>query len=442
MSSDTLSRRDFLGTATAAAFGAMVLPRHVLGGPGYQAPSDTMNIACIGSGGVGGGNLQSVESENIVALCDIDWKKSAEVFDRYPRAARYRDYRAMLDEMGDEIDGVIIATPDHTHAVTTAHAMRMGMHVYTQKPLTHTVHEARVLRDLADETGVVTQMGNQGHSHDDARLVNEWIRAGVIGTVREVHVWTDRAAGWWPQGVDAPEMPDPLPDHVSWDLFLGPAPYRQYHSAYHPFAWRGWVDFGTGAIGDMGAHLIDHPVWALELGYPSTIECRSTPFNGVSHPLASLINYTFERDGGAPLPLTWYDGGLKPPKPTEMADDEDLPAGGVLFVGDDGKLLHETYGQNPRLLPAERMEAAREVEQTLPRVEGSHEMNWVQACKGQTEAVCPFSYGGPLTETMLLGVVALKAGRRIEWDGAAGRVTNAPDANQHLHHSYRAGWTL
>lgn len=442
MSSDSLSRRDFLGTASVATLGAMVVPRHVLGGPGYQAPSDTLNIACVGAGGMGGSNLRNVESENIVALCDIDWKKSEEVFNRYPKAARYYDYRAMLDEMADEIDAIIVATPDHTHAIVSNRAMKMGKHVYIQKPLTHSVHEARVLRQTAEETGVVTQMGNQGHSHDDARLVNEWIRGDVIGTVREVHVWTDRAAGWWPQGVEAPATPEPLPSHVNWDLFLGPAPYRQYNSAFHPFAWRGWVDYGTGALGDMGAHLMDHPVWALELGYPSTVECNSTPFNGVSYPLASLVNYSFPREGEDPLPMTWYDGGLKPPKPPEMSDDEELPAGGVLYIGDDGKLIHETYGRNPRVLPAERMEDARDVEPMFPRVAVSHEMNWVQACKGQGEAVCPLSYAAPLTETMLLGVVALKAGSKIEWDGEAGRVTNVPEANEHLHRSYRAGWTL
>lgn len=441
MSSEGFSRRDFIGTASAAAFGAMVVPRHVLGGPGYQAPSDTLNIAGVGVGGMGGSNLQSVESENIVALCDIDFQYSEEVFNRYPTASRYRDYRVMFEEMGDEIDAVIIATPDHTHAVIANQAMKMGMHVYIQKPLTHSVHEARVLQQTAAETGVVTQMGNQGHSNDDARLVNEWIRADVIGTVREVHVWTNRPI--WPQGIEAPENPAPLPDHISWDLFLGPAPFRQYHSAYHPFSWRGWADYGTGAIGDMAAHLMDHPVWAMELGYPSTIETNSTPFNGVSFPQAEIINYTFPRDGEDPLPLTWYDGGLKPPKPDEMDEDEQLPdGGGVLYVGDEGKLLHETYGTNPRLLPAGLMEEAREVEQTFPRVEGSHEMNWVQACKGQGEAVCPLSYASPLTETMLLGVVALKAGRKLEWDGEAGRITNVPDANQYLHRDYRAGWTL
>ncbi len=442
MSSEGFSRRDFLGTATAAAFGAMVVPRHVLGGPGYQAPSDTLNIAAVGAGGMGTANLNNVASENVVALCDIDWQRAEESFNRFPKAARYRDFRVMLDEMDDAIDAVIVATPDHTHAVAASRAMKMGKHVYVQKPLTHSVHEARALRELAEETGVVTQMGNQGHSHDDARLVNEWIRAGVIGAVREVHVWTDRAAGWWPQGIEAPTAPEPLPDHVAWDLFLGPAPYRQYHSAYHPFAWRGWVDFGTGAIGDMGAHLLDHPVWAMELGYPETVECSSTPFNGVSYPTASLIHYTFPRDGEPTLPLTWYDGGLKPPKPAELGEDEELPSGGVLYIGDAGVLLHETYGQRPRLFPAELIEEAQTVEQTFPRIEVSHEMNWVQACKGEGEATCPFSYAAPLTETMLLGVVALKAGTKIRWDGEAGRVTNVPEANEHLHRPYRGGWTL
>ena len=421
----------------------MIMPRHVLGGPGVQAPSDTLNIAGVGAGGIGTSNLAAVESENVVALCDIDWERARESFERFPKAARYRDFRVMLDEMGDEIDAVMICTPDHTHAVIADRAMKMGKHVYIQKPLTYSIREARALRQTAGETGVVTQMGNQGHSGDGARRINEWVRSGVIGDIREVHVWTDRPAGWWPQGVEAPSEPQKLPDHVAWDLFLGPAPYRQYNTAYHPFNWRGWVDYGTGALGDMGAHLIDHPVWALELGYPSTVETTSTPFNGVSYPNAQVVHYTFPREDGDPLPLTWYDGGLKPSKPPEMVDDEQLPSNGAVFIGTDGKLIHETYGENPRLLPAERMDDGREVPESFPRIPVSHEMNWVQACKGTAEATCPLSYAAPLTEMMLLSVVALRAGRKIEWDGDAGRVTNVPDANQYLRRpEYRSCWSL
>ena len=443
MSNEGLSRRTFLGTASLAALGASIVPRHVLGGPGYQAPSDTLNVAAVGAGGIGVSNLAAVESENVVALCDIDWQRAQPSFERFPRAARYRDFRIMFDEMGSEIDAVMICTPDHTHAVIASRAMRMGKHVYVQKPLTYSIREARVLNDLAAETGVVTQMGNQGHSGEGARRINEWIRAGVIGEVQAVDAWSDRPAGWWPQGVEAPSAPMKLPDHVAWDLFLGPAPYRQYHTDYHPFNWRGWVDLGTGALGDMGAHLIDHPVWALELGYPSTVETTSTPFNNVSHPNAQLVHYTFPREGEPPLPLTWYDGGLKPAKPPEMPADEQLPNNGVLFHGEDGILLHETYGENPRLLPADRMAEGQTIEKTLPRVAVSHEMNWVQACKGTAEATCPLSYAAPLTETMLLSVVALRAGQKIEWDGAAGRVTNLPEANQYLQRpAYRGGWSL
>ena len=450
MSNEGFSRREFLGTASLAAFGATIVPRHVLGGPGYQAPSDTLNIAAVGAGGIGTSNLAAVESENVVALCDIDWQRAQESFERFPKAARYVDFRTMLDEMGDEIDAVMVCTPDHTHAVIASRAMKMGKHVYVQKPLTYSIREARVLRDLAEETGVVTQMGNQGHSSDGARRVNEWIRADVIGEVQEVHAWTDRPAGWWPQGVEAPSEPQKLPDHVAWDLFLGPAPYRQYNSAYHPFSWRGWVDLGTGALGDMGAHILDHPVWALELGYPSTVETTSTPFNEVSYPNAQLAHYEFPREDGSPLPLTWYDGGLKPPKPPEMeemlndmGEEPQLPSNGVLYRGEDGVLLHEAYGDNPRLLPADLMDEGREVEETFPRIEVSHEMNWVQACKGTAEATCPFSYAAPLTEMMLLSVVALRSGQKIEWDGEAGRVTNHPDANQYLQRpEYRGCWSL
>ena len=449
MSETALSRRAFLETtakAGAAASLPLLVPRHVLGGPDHQAPSDTLNIAGIGVGGVGGRNIDAVaESETIVALADIDHDHAAEVFEKYPDAARYYDYRRMFDEMGDTIDGVVIATPDHTHAKITADAMRRGMHVYTQKPLTWSVAEARHLRRLAAETDVVTQMGNQGHASDDARLVNEYVRSGALGPVETVHVWTNRPI--WSQGMEMPGAVHRMPEQMRWDLFLGPAPEEPYHEDFHPFSWRGWVAWGTGALGDMGAHLIDHPYWALGLGAPETVQTRSTPFNGASWPLATTTYYQFPARGDRPpVELVWHDGGLQPERPDALPDDEALPAGGgVLFEGRDALLLHETYGNNPRVLPPEAGEQIGAPPQRFERVpDENHEQNWVRAVKGEATATSPFEYAGPLTETMLLGLVSLRADQqKIRWDADAGEVTNVAAANQYLaRREPRQAWAL
>ncbi len=495
--SDDVTRRDFVSTSSKLALGGMIVPRRVLGGAGYQAPSDTLNVAIVGAGGMGAENAQHLGSENIVAVCDIDHQlvenKVKEVMTRgdgtpreegvrwseqYERAAKYTHYEAMLDEQPD-IDAVLIATPDHTHAVIAAAAMRAGKHVYLQKPMTTSVHEARALRELAETTGVVTQMGNQGHSSHEARLINEWIQAGVIGNVREVHVWTNRpiwAQGllrpaplpddfdprskdrdWWPGSVAAAHAAGlwadfSVPDHVAWDLYLGPCVRDvPYHPIYHPFHWRGWVDFGVGALGDMGAHLIDHPYWALGLDYPTTIETTSTPWGGpaddpVSYPLATKVHYEFPRRGlMPPVDMHWYDGGLMPKRPDGLPSHVPLErGGGVIFVGERGLLMHETYGDNPQLFPESLMEEAASVPQTYLRIEESHEMNWANACKGIGEATCPFSYAAPLTEVMLLGLVALRAGQgfKIEYDAAKMRVTNSEEADRALTREYREGWSL
>ena len=477
--------------------GATVVPRHVLGGPGQQAPSDTLGVAIVGAGGMGGGNARELGSERIVAVCDVDHGLVAAQVERsstdgngrrreqgvrwkeqYAAARKYTDFRVMLDQE-DEVDAVLIATPDHTHAVIAGAAMRAGKHVYVQKPLTWSVHEARELGRLAESTGVITQMGNQGHSGDDARLVNEWVQAGVIGVVREVHVWTNRPI--WMQGLPRPapfpadaSLTDPnrswwpgsaqeavaaglwadftVPDHLDWDLYRGPIAHEvPYHPIYHPFHWRGWVDFGVGALGDMGAHLIDHPVWALDLGLPEAIEATSTPWGGpadnpVSYPVSTKVHYEFGRRGLLPpVDMHWYDGGLMPRRHPMLPDDVLLDrGGGVLFVGERGLLLHETYGRNPRLFPAQLQEEADAVPRTYPRIEVTHEMNWANACKGIGEATSPFSYAAPLTETMLLGIVALRAGQgvRIEYDAANMRVTNHEKANQYLVREYREGWSI
>ena len=514
-----VSRRRFLTDAAIAGAGLTIVPRHVLG-RGFTAPSDLLNVAAVGVGGQGRANLINLASENVVALCDVDWDYANKAFEaldgditsqqerldrktprldslgrpetpltatdrermpiniarmkrlkdeHLPRAARFQDYRQMLDKQKD-IDAVVIATPDHMHAAIALAAMDLGKHVYVQKPLTWSVAEARQLARKAKSSKVATQMGNQGHSWDDARTAVEYVWAGAIGEVREVHVWTNRPLGYWPQGIPRPEtraVPPggfrwngpgldarlatamagsyPKPEGLAWDLFLGVAPFVEYHPVYHPFNWRGWTDWGCGAIGDMGAHLMDHSMWALDLGYPTTIETLATPFNGACFPNATMTVYEFAaRDGKPPVKLTWYDGGLKPPKPVELGEGQELSAtGGALLVGSTGKLLHDTYGKNPRLLPDTLHQSFGKPAQKLARIpQENHEMNWVDAAKGKTAASCPFEYAAKLTEVMLLGVVALKAGRKIEYDGATMRITNVPAANQHLERAPRAGWSL
>jgi predicted dehydrogenase len=379
--------------------------------------------------------------------------------DHLPRAKRYTDYREMLERQKD-IDAVLVATPDHLHAPIALAAMDLGKHVYVQKPLTWSVAEARQLSRRATETKLATQMGNQGHSFNEARSTIEYVWAGAIGDVREIHIWTNRPLGYWPQGVPRPEPSKApidklrwngpgvtariaqafaeknysVPKKLAWDLFLGPAPHVDYHPIYHPFNWRGWVDWGVGAIGDMGAHLMDHSMWALDLGFPTSIETVSTPFNGVCHPLATMTFYEFPARGDKPaVKLTWYDGGFLPPKPVEIGDEELNKGGGALLVGSKGKLLHDTYGVRPRLLPASLHESFGKPPQKLPRIPNeNHEMNWVEAAKGKTQASCPFEYAAKLTEVMLLGVVSLRAGKKLYYDGANMRVTNDEAANQYL----------
>ncbi len=435
-----MSRRDFLtGTAAAAAF--MIVPRSVLGGSGSTPPSDRLNIAAIGFGGMGRNNIASLTSENIVALCDVDDGYAAEVFETYPDAERYRDFRRLLEnEKG--VDAVVIATPDHTHAVIAMMAIQLGKHVFCQKPLTHTVYEARKLAEAAHEAGIASQMGNQGHAGEGNRLICEWIWDGAIGPVREVHTWTNRPI--WPQGIPRPKESPPTPATIDWDLWLGPAPFRPYHPAYAPFKWRGWGDFGTGALGDMGCHIIDSPFWALKLSHPTGVEASSTPLNEETYPHAAVVRYSFPaRDEKPPVKLTWYSGGLLPPRPEELEEGRRMgdSGGGVIFVGDRGKLMCGTYGLNPRLIPETKMQEYTLPPKTIPRVQGIHE-EWIEACKGGKEASSNFSISGPLTEMVLLGNIAIKTGQKLQWDGEKMEIMNVPDANELVHREYRDGWTL
>ncbi len=446
-----VSRREFL-QATAATAAFTIVPRHVLGGQGYTAPSDKLNVACVGVGGKGQTDIQAMSTENIVALCDVDdemiastLKADGKTNPQLLKATRYRDFRIML-EKEKAIDAITVSTPDHTHAVIAMMAMKMGKHVFVQKPLTHTIAEARALGRVARETGVVTQMGNQGHAGEGARLVNEWIADGAIGDVTEVHIWTDRPI--WPQGIERPEAIPSVPSTLDWNLWLGPAPWRPYHPAYHPFSWRGWWDFGTGVVGDMGAHFIDQPFWALDLGTPVSVEATSTPITKDTYPLASEIRYRFPARGKRPpVSLTWYDGGLKPPRPPELEPDRKMgdSDGGVIYRGTKGVLMHGVYGGGPRLIPETRMKEYKRPPKSIPRSPGIHE-EWIAAIKNGTRSTTDFSYSVPLTETMLLGNIALRASLKdngvIQWDSATMRVTNLPEMNEFLDMPYREGWSL
>ncbi len=456
--SDQVSRRGFIKSAAATTAAFTLVPRHVLGGPGYQAPSDTLNIAGVGVGGMGKNNLEKCNTENIVALCDVDDAYAAKVYETYPNAKRYTDFRVLLDKQKD-IDAVIVATPDHTHAVVALAAMQLGKHVYVQKPITHSVFEARKLTEAAHTYNVQTQMGNQGHSGDGTRLICEWIWDGAIGPVHEVHAWTNRPV--WPQGiqVDRPSETPPVPDTLNWDLWLGPAPERPYHPTYLPARWRAWWDFGTGALGDLGCHVLDPAFWALNLKYPESVEgCistyweefwqQTTPKNE-TYPQSSIVRYHFPQRGDMPpVKLTWWDGGMMPPRPEvleegrKMGDDD----GGLLFIGEKGMLMTGCYGIGPRLIPETKMQEYTLPKPTLERVEkGSegHEQDWVRACKDGKPASSNFDHSGPLSEMVLMGNLAVRfPNKRLLWDGENMQVTNDEEANAYVHHEYREGWTL
>jgi predicted dehydrogenase len=448
------TRRTFLRASATATFGFQFFRGPLFGA---DAPSNKLNLAAIGVGakGQGAANLKACAGENIVALCDVDADYAAPTFARYPSAKTYVDYREMLDKQKD-IDAVIVATPDHTHAVITLAALAAGKHVYCQKPLTHTVREARTVTEAARRAKVQTQMGNQGHSSESIRLLKEWLAAGVIGDVREVHAWTDRPVGgdpWSNFAVQAqPTDTPPVPATLDWDRWLGPVAHRAYHPDYHPLKWRAWLDFGTGPLGDMGCHIIDPAFWALDLGAPTTVEATTTHWekdvSSQTFPRASIVRYQFPARGPRPpVALTWYDGRLQPPIPADLEPGRKLPGSGALLIGDKGTLLHGSHGAGGlRLLPESRMKELVRPEKTLPRVVGSHEADWVRACKegpGGRPASSPFEYGGALTETVLLGVLAMRLpNQRLTWDAANLQFVNHPAADALLHTPYRDGWTL
>ena len=445
------NRRQFFMQSAAMVGGASLLASR---GAVYGYPAnEKLNIAIVGCGGMGGSHVRDGEvgKERVVALCDIDDNSIKSALEVHQSAETFNDFRVMFDKLKN-IDAVICATPDHTHAVVTAAALRLGKHVYTQKPLTHTVYEAHVLAKLAKENPkLATQMGNQGHSNEGARRVVEIVRAGAIGPIREVHAWTDRPI--WPQGIDRPTDTPPVPSHIKWDLWLGPMPERPYHPAYHPFAWRGWWDFGTGALGDMACHVADTAFWALDLRHPTSIDATSEGAKAETGPKSSEINFQFPARGDMPpVKLTWHDGGKFPPKEyletygiTTKKDDKIVPgyeSNGSLLIGEKGAIyLADAYGANYVLLPKSKFEGFKEPAKTLTRSPG-HMKDWIEAAKNGTQACSNFDYASALTGMVLLGNLAVRTGKKIEWDAENMKATNAPEVEEFIRPKYRAGWSL
>jgi predicted dehydrogenase len=431
-SSRRFGRRHFLyGAASATAalwFGAPALLR----GKGLN---EKLNIGMIGLGGKSGDNLKGMAGENIVALCDVDGAALERVGAKHPEALRYQDFRRLLEQKN--IDAVVVTTPDHIHAPASLAAMKLRKHVYCEKPLTHSVWEARQLASAARDYRVATQMGNGGHSSDSLREAVDWVRSGLIGPVREVHCWSNRPI--WPQGIGRPADTPAVPKDMNWDLWIGPAPMRPFNPAYHPFKWRGFWDFGTGALGDMGCHIIDTTFWALELDAPSTVEAESSGVNDETAPNWSIVRWEFPARGSRPaVKLTWYDGGKQPSRElTELPADQKLGDNGSLFIGDKGKLLFDRT-RPLRLTPTPKDFALPR--QILPRSPG-HYVEWIRACKGGGPALSNFDYAGPLTEAVLLGNVALRTGKKIEWNAQKLEVRNAPEVARFIRREYRAGWS-
>lgn len=480
---DSVSRRSFLQKSAAAAVGSFfIVPRHVLG-KGFVAPSDKLNIAGVGVGGKGNSDVNNAWNngkENIVALVDVDWKMGAKCFDKHPTARKYKDYRKMLDEMGKDIDAVIVSTPDHTHAIVAIAAMEMGKHVYVQKPLAHSLHETRVLTEAARKYKVVTQMGNQGASNPGQLQILDWFDKGLIGPVHETHIWTNRPV--WPQGIPFPTQKQAVPDHLDWDLWVGPAEWVDYSPAWHPFKWHGWWNTGTGALGDMGCHLIDSAFRTLRLGYPTEVEASvgqvfikdwEAEYIPEGCPPSSTIQLKFPATSHnkSDVKMTWYDGGIRPFHPDLIPADDPLgeadSSNGVMLIGSKGVISCGTYGRNPVLYlkGGEKRTMAqgsfKNKYSDLP--EFGHQVSWTDACKAGFNSkehkalTSSFDYSGPLNETVIMGNLAIRSytyreanadgkgfkypGRKkLIWDGKNQKITNFDPANQFVKRKYREGW--
>jgi len=438
--SKQVSRRGFLG-GSAAALAFAVVPRHVVGGEGGAAPSDKLGVAGIGCGGKGSSDVSGMGGENIVALCDVDERCGGGIFKRYPKATVFKDFRVMLEKMEKQIDAVTVSTPDHVHAPASMMAIRMGKHCFTQKPLTHSIYESRALAEAARKHKVATVMGIQGHCGEHQRLLCEWVWAGLIGPVREVHIWTDRPGNWWKQGLERPKDTPPCPSHLDWNLWLGPAPERPYHPVYHPVAWRGWWDFGTGALGDIACHAFDGVFWALKLGEAKSfeVEAVTSGHNNETYPNWSVITYRISaRADMPPVKLVWYDGGKVADRPKDLEPNRKMGDNGQILVGDKATML------DGRIIPETKMKEMQSAlpPKTLPRSPGIY-AEFTRACKGGEPCGANFpDFAGPLTELVLAGNLAVKTGKKIAWDVPGLTCTNLPEVNDHVRRAYRKGWTL
>lgn len=443
--SPNITRRQFLKSAGSASAGAVAFP-HVMRSRHGPSPNGKLNIALVGVGGRGYAAVMGTKGENQVAFCDVDDARAARAHTEFPNVPRFRDYRRMLDKLGNSIDAVTVSTPDHMHYPIAMAALSLGKHVFVEKPLSHTIWEARQLAKLAAESNVATQMGNQGHANEGTRMLKEWLQAGVIGEVRELHSWTDRPV--WPQGVNAPDHAKYIPvapQTLDWDLWLGVAAPRDYDPAYLPFSWRGYWDFGTGALGDMGCHVLDGGFWGLDLDAPSRVEAISARQGAVSGPTASMITFHFDARGGSPpLKWTWYDGGLEPLPPDDFGASRKLIPNGTLIVGSKATILASVYSDSMRIIPEARMKeiAPALPPKTFPRVSGDHFAEWLRACKGGPQAGSHFGYAARLTEMCLLGNIAIRARRSLTWDAPAMKVTNLPEANEYITKEYRPGFGI
>jgi len=438
-----VNRRQFLAAAGAAAATFTIVSRHVLGAPGQPSANEKLNIAGVGLNGMGAGDIANCTSENIVALCDVDKNVLDREAKKYPRARLHADFRKML-ETQKEIDAVVVATPDHNHAVVSIMAMKMGKHVHCQKPLTHSVYEARQMAKVAKEMKVATQMGNQGQASEEARLICEYIWSGAIGTVREVHGWSNRNPMISPRGIPRPKETPAVPANLDWDLWVGPSPMRPYHPCYLHFNWRGWWDFGTGCLGDIGCHQLSAVFKALKLGHPAGVEASSSnhqmsrEVQAETAPVASITHWYFPADGDrSPVTVTWWDGGLKPPRPEELEPGRQFgQEDGLYIIGDKGKLL----GHRP--IPEAKASQIGKPPQKLERSVG-HYKEWIMACKGGKPGGTDFHmHAAHLAEVVLLGNIALRTEERLQWDGENMKFKNSDAANALLNPPYRQGWSL
>jgi predicted dehydrogenase len=467
----SVTRRNFLKT-TAAASAFTILPRYVFGGSGFVAPSEKINIAIVGAGGQGRSNTQGLlqhKDAQIVAICDVNesadynrfyykgmagsgpvcdivQKHNADQGKGNLKVAKYADFRDMLDKQKNDIDAVLVATPDHNHFIIAMTAIQLKKNVYCEKPLCHSIYEIRKLTEAAHRAGVATQMGNQGHSGEGIRLAREWIQDGAIGDVYEVHGWSSASGGdWHGWTMNRPTDTPPVPKGLNWDLWLGPVKKRPYHSAYHPYNWRGWWDFGTGAIGDMACHNLDPAFYALDLGQPTSVQASCSQVSNEVSPIASLTQFSFPARGKMPpVKMCWYDGGIMPPRPEELEPGRDLDGrgNGILLVGTKGKMMAAGWAGSPRIIPESKMRAYKRPAKTVTRVPGHHR-DWLNACKGGKPSSANFDYSGPMTEVVLLGALAQRMqNKKLDWDGKNMKVTNAPEADQYIRPQFHNGWTL